>query len=123
MSIQELCALPVQDIAAKDCTLFLWATYPTIKDALTLIEAWGFQYKTLGFQWVKLNKSGKGHFFGLGHWTRGNTEPCLIAVQGKPKRASNKVSQLAFSPVREHSRKPDEVRSRIEELMGGTTLS
>jgi site-specific DNA-methyltransferase (adenine-specific) len=113
----------VQDIAAKDCTLFLWATYPTIKDALTLIEAWGFQYKTLGFQWVKLNKSGKGHFFGLGHWTRGNTEPCLIAVKGKPKRASNKVSQLAFSPVREHSRKPDEVRSRIEELMGGTTLS
>ena len=119
MSIQELSALPVQDIAAKDCTLFLWATYPTIKDALALIEAWGFQYKTMGFQWVKLNKSGKGHFFGLGHWTRGNTEPCLIAVKGKPRRASSRVSQLVFAPLREHSQKPDEVRDRIVELMGG----
>lgn len=89
-----------------------------MKEALRLIEAWGFTYKSIAFQWVKQNRSGKGYFFGLGRWTRGNTEPCLIAVKGKPKRISASVSQLVFSPLRRHSEKPDEVRDRIVELMG-----
>lgn len=70
------------------------------------------------FQWVKQNRSGNGYFFGLGRWTRGNTEPCLLAVKGKPKRISASVGQLVFSPLRRHSQKPDEVRDRIVELMG-----
>lgn len=77
-----------------------------IKEALKVIEAWGFKYKSIGFQWVKQNRSG-------------NTEPCLIAVKGKPRRASNSVSQLIFAPLRAHSQKPDITRDKIRELMGG----
>lgn len=83
-----------------------------------MIKAWGFTYKSIAFQWVKENRSGSGYFFGLGRWTRGNTEPCLLAIKGKPRRVSAGVSQLVFSPVRRHSQKPDVVRDKIIELMG-----
>lgn len=119
MTLSDICALPVADLAADDCILFMWATYPMLKEALQVIEAWGFKYKTIGFQWVKQNKSGNGYFFGLGRWTRGNTEPCLIATKGKPHRTSAGVGQLIFSPLREHSQKPDIVRDKIVELTGG----
>jgi N6-adenosine-specific RNA methylase IME4 len=119
MKITDICELPVKSITADDCVLFLWTTYPMLREAMELIEAWGFTYKTIGFQWVKQNKTGKGFFFGLGRWTRGNTEPCLIAVKGKPKRISASVSQLIFSPVGKHSAKPPIVRKKIVELMGG----
>ena len=119
MNVNDICALPVKDIAADNCVLFLWATYPMLKEALRVIEAWGFTYKSIAFQWVKLNRSGFGFFYGLGRWTRGNTEPCLLAVKGKPARNSNSVSQLIFSPVGRHSQKPAETRDRIIELMGG----
>ena len=118
MTLDELKSLPINTICDKDCILFLWATYPKIDEALELIKAWGFKYKTIAFQWIKLNKSGKGYFFGLGRWTRGNTEPCLLAVKGKPKRLNNAISQLIFSPLREHSRKPDECRNKIVQLVG-----
>ena len=96
----------------------MWATYPKMQEALDLIEAWGFKYKSIAFQWIKQNRSGNGYFFGLGRWTRGNTEPCLIAIKGKPKRISAGVGQLVFSPLRRHSQKPAEVREKIVELMG-----
>ncbi len=118
LSIDELGQLPIDKIADQDCVLFLWATYPKMQEALELIERWGFTYKSIGFQWIKLNKSGKGYFFGLGRWTRGNTEPCLIATKGKPKRISASVGQLVFSPLRKHSQKPDEVRKKIVDLVG-----
>ena len=118
VDIEELKKLPVSDIAADDCVLFMWATYPKLDEALELIKAWGFTYKTIGFQWIKQNKSGNGFFFGLGRWTRGNTEPCLIAVKGKPKRLHADVGQLVFSPLRNHSQKPDCVRDKIVRLMG-----
>lgn len=92
--------------------------YPKMQEALDLIEAWGFKYKSIAFQWIKQNRSGNGYFFGLGRWTRGNTEPCLIAIKGKPKRISAGVGQLVFSPLRRHSQKPAEVRDKIVELMG-----
>ena len=76
MSINELKQLPVNParggIAADDCVLFMWATYPKMQEALDLIEAWGFKYKSIAFQWIKQNRSGNGYFFGLGRWTRGN---------------------------------------------------
>lgn len=97
---------------------FSWVTYPMLKEGLKVIEAWGFKYKTIGFQWVKQNRKGVGYFFGLGRWTRGNTEPCLIGVKGKPHRVNSGVSQLIFAPIRDHSRKPDIVRDKILELMG-----
>jgi site-specific DNA-methyltransferase (adenine-specific) len=119
MKLPDICNMPVKDITADDCVLFLWATYPMMREALKVIEAWGFTYKSIAFQWLKLNRSGFGFFYGLGRWTRGNTEPCLLAVKGKPSRVSNSVSQLIFSPVRNHSQKPDETRDRIIQLMGG----
>jgi N6-adenosine-specific RNA methylase IME4 len=118
MKLEEIKALPVKELADKDCILFLWTTYPMLKEALELIEAWGFTYKSIGFQWIKKNKSGNGWFFGLGRWTRGNTEPCLIATKGKPKRVGNKVSQLIMEPLTRHSAKPSIVRDKIIELMG-----
>lgn len=119
MKLKDICALPVQDLAKDNCVLFMWATYPAIKEALQVVEAWGFTYKTIGFQWVKLNKSGVGYFLGTGNWTRANSEICLLAVKGKPKRKSASVSQLIISPVERHSKKPAITRDKIIELMGG----
>lgn len=134
MSVEEICALPVANLAAKDCTLFMWATYPQMQEALKVIAAWGFKYKTIAFQWVKLNRNvqlnnftiatvqdilHKACFFGLGRWTRGNTECCLLATKGKPHRENNSVSQLIFAPLTKHSSKPPEARDRIKTLLGG----
>lgn len=118
MSVDELCHLSVSEISANDSILFIWATFPQIREALQVIKAWGFSYKSVAFVWIKQNKSGKGWFFGLGFWTRGNVEICLLATKGHPKRKSNRVHQLIISPLREHSRKPDEVREKIIKLMG-----
>ena len=118
MSIDELCALPVETLAEKDCLLFLWATFPQLPEALRLIRAWGFTFKAVAFVWLKLNKKSPTWFYGLGYWTRGNAEICLLAKRGKPKRRSAGVHQFIISPVEEHSKKPEEARSRIVRLMG-----
>ena len=118
MSLVDICSLPIKDISDTNSILFLWATFPMLKEAIQVIEAWGFAYKSIGFLWVKLNKNNMGAFYGLGRWTRGNTEPCLLATKGKPKRISASVFQLLMLPRQEHSRKPSEVRNRIIELVG-----
>lgn len=118
MKIQDIKDLPVKELAAKDCVIFMWITYPMLKEGIELMEAWGFKYKTIGFQWIKLNKSGKGKFFGLGRWNRGNTEACFIGTRGKPSRKSNKVSQIIEEVIGPHSQKPEVVRDKIRELMG-----
>ena len=122
MSISELCALPVADLAAKDSALFLWATFPQLPEALRLIQAWGFTYKSVAFVWLKQNRKSPGWFYGLGFWTRGNAEVCLLATRGHPKRQSANVHQFIISPVREHSRKPEEARDKIVALMGDVLL-
>lgn len=121
MSIDELCALPVETLAEKDCLLFLWATFPQLPEALRLIQAWGFTFKTVAFVWLKLNKKSPTWFYGLGYWTRGNVEICLLAKRGKPKRRSAGVHQFIISPVEEHSKKPDVTRDKIIELAGDLT--
>ena len=118
MKLEDICRLPIKDITEDNCVLFLWATYPMLKEALQVIEAWGFIYKSIAFQWIKLNPKSKTPFYGLGRWTRGNTEPCLLATKGKPKRISKSVSQLIMAERGIHSRKPEKVRDRIVELMG-----
>lgn len=116
MSVEEICQLDVASVAADDCVLFLWATFPQLQEALQVIKAWDFQYKTVAFVWLKQNKSGKGWFFGLGFWTRGNAELCLLATRGKPRRQSNRVHQLIISPLRQHSQKPSEAREKSSSL-------
>ena len=118
MNIEEICALPVAEIAAKDSALFLWATFPMLPEALRVIEAWKFTFKTVAFVWLKQNSKAKTWFYGLGFWTRSNAEICLLATRGHPKRQANDVQQLIVAPRREHSRKPDDVRDRIVRLMG-----
>ena len=115
LSIQEF---PISEITAKDCVLFLWVTAPCLLEGIELIEKWGFKYKTIGFTWVKKNKKSPSWFWGLGYWTRANAELCLIATKGKPKRISASVHQVVDTAVEKHSKKPEEVRKRIVDLMG-----
>lgn len=100
MGIDELCALPVADLAARDSALFLWATFPQLPEALRLIKAWGFQYKSVAFVWLKKNKKADSWFYGLGFWTRGNAEVCLLATRGHPKRQAANIHQFIISPLR-----------------------
>lgn len=109
----------IDRIAAKDCVLFLWVTAPCLQEGLELIKAWGFTYKTIGFTWIKQNKKNNSLFWGMGYYTRANAELCLLATRGKPlKRVNRGVHSVVLSKIREHSRKPDEVRERIVELFG-----
>jgi N6-adenosine-specific RNA methylase IME4 len=129
MGFEQIASLPVADIAARDAVMFIWGTHPKLADVLALIPRWGFVYKSIAFMWVKTRGSysdGSGKpFFGLGRWTRGNTEPCYLAVRGKPSRISAGVSQIVLgvddivvAPVGRHSAKPPEVRQKIVDLMG-----
>ena len=96
MSISELCALPVADLAAKDSALFLWATFPQLPEALRLIQAWGFTYKSVAFVWLKQNRKSPGWFYGLGFWTRGNAEVCLLATRDTPNGRRQMSISLSF---------------------------
>ena len=116
--IEWIKSLPVADIADDNCVLFLWATMPLLQEALDTIAAWGFKYKTAGFAWIKQNKIQDTPFWGMGNWTRSNTEICLLAVKGKPQRVGKGVHSVDMSKIEAHSKKPVEVRDRIVRLMG-----
>jgi len=118
MSFNDIRALPVADLADKDCALFMWVTFPTLREAMAVIDAWGFTYKTVAFVWIKENRQTPSLFWGLGYWTRSNAEICLLATRGNPKRISAGVHQVIVSPIEQHSKKPDEARERIVSLMG-----
>lgn len=118
LSTLDICLLPVPWLAADDCSLFIWGTFPMIHDCLQVITAWGFEYKTAAFVWVKQNRKTDSDFLGMGNYTRANAEACFLATRGKPKRVSASVRQVVWCPVLAHSAKPPEVRERIVELMG-----
>ena len=118
MTLDEIKSLPIQEISDKDSSLFMWATMPLLKEALEVIDAWGYKYTTCAFTWVKQNPSGQGIYSGLGHWTNGNAELCLFAKRGKPRRVAKNVKQIVLSPRGRHSAKPVEVRDRIVSLVG-----
>ena len=122
MSLDDIKALPVAPLAATDCALLLWSVWPELPDALDVIAAWGFQYQTAGFVWVKQNASGGGLFTGMGYHTRANSEPCLLATRGSPLRLAMDVHQIVMTPVGEHSEKPEEVARRIARLYPGPYL-
>lgn len=118
MSTQDICALPVAEIADKDSVLFLWATFPNLPEAMRVIKAWGYTYKTVAFVWIKKNKKSDSLFWGMGFWTRSNAEVCLLATRGNIRRESAKVHQVIIALVSAHSQKPEEARTRIIELVG-----
>jgi len=114
---KEICSVPVSDIKADNCVLFMWITCPWLMAAQEIMEAWGFKYKTVAFCWVKKTKHGKWAV-NLGGWTMGNVELCLLGTFGRPKRIVKNIRQLVIEERTVHSRKPDDVRNRIVELMG-----
>ena len=144
MPVEMICALPVEIRAAQDCALFMWATWPTIFQAGHVIEAWGFEYAGLAWEWIKWNPETKKYAFGPGYGTRKNLEPCLLATKGNPSlridesffghhQAADGVHSVRDfffhnphncirSRRREHSRKPDEQYERIETMFEGPYL-
>jgi N6-adenosine-specific RNA methylase IME4 len=118
MSIDEIKNLPVKNIADDNCILFIWVTFPILKESLEVIDAWGFKYSTCGFNWVKKNKNADSYFFGNGAWTRANSELCLIATKGSITRMDASISQILDDKIGEHSAKPKRVRSLITKLVG-----
>ena len=129
MPTAEIAAIPVADIAADDCALFMWVTWPKLFDSLEVIKGWNFTYKTCGFCWIKADarqqemfRNDIDPFVGMGYWTRANSEACLLATRGKPKRLNADVRQGIIEPRREHSRKPDCIYERIERLVEGPYL-
>lgn len=119
MSLEEIKNLPIKDIQSDPCILFLWGTFPLINDALDVIKAWGFKYKTVAFTWIKTYQNGN-YCLSLGNYTRGNAEICLLARSGKEKVDIKRrdISQLIISQRGEHSRKPNEAREKILQLLG-----
>ncbi len=116
MSIGELKALDVRRYTAPDCMLWLWTTNSHIPHAFPLMEAWGFEYKTM-VTWAKGQ-------IGLGYWLRGQTEHLLLGVIGNPRQgmtgphgATGKAwSTLITSPRGEHSAKPEVFIDMIEDI-------
>lgn len=115
MSPDALAALPVGHLAAPDCLLFMWATFPHLPQALALMNAWGFTYST-GGAWAKRTPSGKAAF-GTGYVLRSACEPFLVGRVGNPQTASRSERNLIDALRREHSRKPPEMRAMVERLL------
>lgn len=133
MDLAAMAALPVREIAAPDCALFMWVVGSHLDEAFALAEAWGFQFKTDAFYWLKsrmfdamqvdwLDGDVPEPRIGFGYWTRKQVEPCLLFTRGSPKRLTKGVRQAIIEPRREHSRKPDCQYERIEALVAGPYL-
>ena len=134
MGAEDIMALPVKDLAAKDAHLFLWATGPCLRQAFDVIEAWGFRYSAIAFTWVKLKKSHNvtqlrflpsaesDLHVGLGLTTRKNCEFVLLGRRGNAHRNAKNIREVIMSPVREHSRKPDEAYDRVMRYCDGPYL-
>lgn len=130
LPIEEIKNLPVKNLSHKNCLLFIWVTFPLLLDCISVFNPWGFKYKTCGFVWVKTKPSlniNQAAFFpvdsfddymGMGHYTRSNSEICLIGKKGTPEIINSSVKQIIYHPRLEHSRKPDETRDRIVRLCG-----
>lgn len=122
MTMEDIVDLPVQSVTSDNCALFLWVVDCQLPECIEVGKSWGFDYKTVGFTWTKTSPVSDGYHIGLGYWTRGNPEMCLLFARGAPRRKSASVRQLVVSKRREHSRKPDEIHERIEQLVDGPYL-
>lgn len=130
MGVDDIAALPVRQLAARDAHLFLWTTGPCLRQSFEVIEAWGFRYSAIAFTWIKLKRKfdvrqlrvlptlESDLHVGLGLTTRKNAEFCLLARRGNARRVAKDVREVILAPVREHSRKPEEARNRIERYVG-----
>lgn len=130
MKLDQIAALPIGDIAMVDAAMFLWVVQPMLPEAMNLLDAWGFKFRTVAFCWIKMPSTWTDRTLfrrptrikprlGLGYHTRSGMEQCWLAIRGKGyERKAQGIEQVLHSPIREHSRKPDEFAERIEELTG-----
>lgn len=120
MSIEELCKLPVKEIAADDAFLFLWVTFPILYEAQPIFKAWGFEYKALAFSWLKRHTNTGGYCMNTGFYIRGNCEICLLGTRGDARSLikDRGISSVLIEFRKEHSRKPSEARDRISRFVG-----
>jgi len=119
MKTEEICKIPVKEISADTCVLFLWTTDGHLPEALQVMDAWGFKYSTIGFYWVK--KTNRWNTcYNVGCWTMKSVEMCLMGIKGNPLKFKKKrnVKQLVEAVRKRHSEKPAEVRNRIVDLFG-----
>lgn len=108
MRLGEIKRLPVTEIVAEDAALFLWATVPLLDEAIEVLRAWGFQYKTALF-WDKVR-------YGMGFWFRGQVEVCLVGVRGKCPPFRCQQRNIIVEQSERHSRKPDRFWELIEPI-------
>ena len=127
LSFDELAALPLSDLAHPDgCHLFSWTSGPHLPRACELIERWGFRFSTRAFTWVKLQRRHIGPelteadlHVGLGLTVRHQTEIVLLGRRGNARRNAKDVREVILTPVREHSRKPEEFFARVARYCDG----
>lgn len=120
MNLDEICALPIQKLANKNCALFLWGVWPRVFDCKDVLEAWGFRYATKAWTWIKTDKNNMKAVMGMGYYTRANDEFCLLAIRGKMPVAVHDELALIFSPRKKHSQKPIEQYCKIDHLYPNT---
>ena len=119
MKPEAIARMPIGDISADICILFIWVTMPMLDVCFNVIHSWGFEYKTCGFVWVKTKQNClEADSRGIGHYTKSNAELCLIATKGQFQRKQKNVEQIIYSSRQKHSQKPVETRERIVDLCG-----
>ena len=122
MNKQELCSLPVGDLAEADSILLMWVIFPHLDWVFDVMKAWGFNYVTNAFTWIKENKSGNGLFWGMGYYTRSNAELCLLGKRGNGVEIQNHgVHSVITTSIAKHSKKPPVVKNHIETIFGETS--
>jgi N6-adenosine-specific RNA methylase IME4 len=108
MTIEQMHALPISSIMHDDAILWLWTTNLFMRETFQILEAWGFEHRTI-LTWAKDK-------MGTGDWLRGQTEHCLMAVRGEPIVTLTNQTTLLHAPVRAHSQKPREFYELVESL-------
>lgn len=121
MSLENIKSMPMAFTGATDCALIMWATAPLLPQAFEVMRAWGFTFKTAG-AWAKQSSTGQKWAFGTGYVFRSAAEFFLVGVRGRPKVKSRSVRNLIVAPIREHSRKPDDMHAMCEALFEGPYL-
>lgn len=121
MSLDDIKGLPMSFTGAADCVLVMWATAPLLPEAIEVMRAWGFAFKTAG-AWAKQSSTGLKWAFGTGYVFRSATEFFLVGMRGAPAIRSRSIRNLIVAPVREHSRKPDDMHVLCERLFDGPYL-
>lgn len=118
MSLENIISLPIWKLASDNCLCATWGTWPQLPIVCQALEGWGFTYKSVGFVWVKTTKNKKLHW-GMGNWTRANSEFVLLGVRGKPKRVDKAIHSIVHYPIsKTHSQKPNVIRKKLARLVG-----